>query len=237
MDAKDHHVIAVLGDQKRFVVPLYQRRYRWREERLAPFWADVVGKAEEVLEGGPKFSHYMGALILAPGADGYTIGATPRVQVVDGQQRLTTFQLFLAAVRDVGTSLGFPEIGEAVRNYLFNRPMSGDKDEDATFKLVPTPEDKAVFRLAVGDGLPALREKHPGWFFQNGKPIKSKIPKPTLTPCWRWPISRSESKLMPGSACGTRKIRMGLLPRRVQQTDGNASKRCWRPYSVISNLW
>lgn len=172
MDAKDYHVISVLGDQKRFVVPLYQRRYRWREARLAPFWADVVAKADEALEGKSKFSHYMGALILAPGVDGYTIGATPRVQVVDGQQRLTTFQLFLAAMRDVGTNLGYPEIGEAVRNYLFNRPMSGDKDEDATLKLVPTPEDKAVFRLAMVGGLPALREKHPGWFFQNGKPIK-----------------------------------------------------------------
>ena len=100
MDAKDHQVISVLGDQKRFVVPIYQRRYSWRDDRLAAFWEDVVAKAEEVLEGRPKFSHYMGALILAPGANGYTIGATPRVQVVDGQQRLTTFQLFLMALRD-----------------------------------------------------------------------------------------------------------------------------------------
>jgi uncharacterized protein with ParB-like and HNH nuclease domain len=137
MDAKDHPVISVLGDQRRFVVPIYQRQYSWKEERLAPFWDDVAAKAEEALEGKPKFSHYMGALILSPGGDGFTIGTTPRVQVVDGQQRLTTFQLFLAGLRDVGELLGIADIGETIRNYLFVRPMSGDTDLDARFKLVP----------------------------------------------------------------------------------------------------
>src|SRR5215212_7432418 len=102
MDAKDHPVISVLGDQRRFVVPIFQRQYSWGTERLESFWDDVLAKAEEALEGKPKFSHYMGALILAPGGDGFIIGVTPRVQVVDGQQRLTTFQLFLAALREVG---------------------------------------------------------------------------------------------------------------------------------------
>jgi hypothetical protein len=176
MDAKDHPVISVLGDQRRFVVPIYQRQYSWKEERLAPFWDDVAAKAEEALEGKPKFSHYMGALILSPGGDGFTIGTTPRVQVVDGQQRLTTFQLFLAGLREVGELLGIADIGETIRNYLFVRPMSGDTDLDARFKLVPTPEDRAVFHLIVEGGLAAVRVKYPGMFFQNGKVIKRYTP-------------------------------------------------------------
>src|SRR6185437_3137728 len=102
MDTKDHPVISILGDQKRFIVPIYQRQYSWRVERLLPFWEDVLAKAEEAIETKPKFQHYMGALIIAPGADGYTVGTTPRVQVVDGQQRLTTFQILLAAIREIG---------------------------------------------------------------------------------------------------------------------------------------
>ncbi len=78
MDAKDHAVITVLGDQKRFMVPIYQRQYAWGQERWKDFWEDVVAKAEEALEDKPKFKHYMGALIIAPGADGYTVGKTPR---------------------------------------------------------------------------------------------------------------------------------------------------------------
>lgn len=180
MDAKDHPVIQVLGDQRRFVVPIYQRQYSWRTARLQPFWEDVAAKAEEALEGKPKFSHYMGALILAPGGDGFTIGVTPRVQVVDGQQRLTTFQLFLASLREVGNRLGSPEVGEAVRNYLYNRPMSGDTDTDARFKLVPTPEDRAIFHLLIEGGLEAARAQHPKFFFLNGKVVKGGTPNAIL---------------------------------------------------------
>ena len=169
MDAKDHPVISVLGDQRRFVVPIYQRRYSWGENRLGPFWEDVVAKAEEALQGKPKFSHYMGALILAPGSDGFIIGATPRVQVVDGQQRLTTFQLFLAALRDIGDRVGASDFGEAIRNYLFIHPMHRDTEPDARFKLVPTPEDRALFYLIVEGGLRAVRARHPAFFFANGK--------------------------------------------------------------------
>lgn len=170
MDAKDHLVISILGDQRRFMVPIYQRHYSWGEARLGPFWDDVVAKAEEALEGKPRFSHYMGALILAPGGDGFTIGATPQVQVVDGQQRLTTFQLFLAALREVGDELAVPGFGAVIGNYLHVSPMHGDTDADACFRLVPTPEDRPVFHLIVKAGLKGVRARHPEWFFQNGNP-------------------------------------------------------------------
>lgn len=176
MDAKDHSVISVLGDQRRFVVPIYQRQYSWGEARLQPFWDDVVAKAEQALEGTPKFSHYMGALILAPGSDGFTIGATPQVQVVDGQQRLTTFQLFLVALREVGERLGAPQLTGHVHSYLYVPPMYGDTDGDARFRLMPTPEDRPVFRLIVEAGLKGVRAKHPEWFFQNGRVIKGPSP-------------------------------------------------------------
>lgn len=101
MDADDHPVEVVLKEARRFMVPLYQRKYQWGDERLVPFWEDVAAKAAEVLEGESKFEHYMGALILAPVDKAAKFAFTPIVQVVDGQQRLTTFQLFLAALREV----------------------------------------------------------------------------------------------------------------------------------------
>ena len=173
MDAKDHPVISVLRDQRRFVVPIYQRQYSWGEARLRPFWEDVAAKAEEALQGKPKFSHYMGALILAPGGDGFTIGTPPRVQVVDGQQRLTTFQIFLVALRDVCEALKIDGLGGAINSYLYIPPMHGDTGADARFRLVPTPDDRALFHLIVEKGLQGVRAKHPDWFFQNGNIIKS----------------------------------------------------------------
>jgi uncharacterized protein with ParB-like and HNH nuclease domain len=176
MDTKDHPVIAVLGDQRRFVVPIFQRQYAWGEDRLAPFWDDVVAKAEEALQGKPKFSHYVGALILAPGGDGFTIGVTPRVQVIDGQQRLTTFQLFLAALREVGHKIGAPDVESLVHSYLHVPRMTGDTGPDATFRLIPTPEDRSVFHLIIEHGLSGVRRDHPALFYQNGRLIKGSAP-------------------------------------------------------------
>ncbi len=176
MDAKDHPVISVLNDQKRFMVPIYQRQYSWDEKRWIPFWEDVLAKAEESLEGKPKFQHYMGALIIAPGSDGYVVGTTPRVQVVDGQQRLTTFQLFLAALREVGNRKEFPEIGESVQNYIFNRPMTGDTDPDAKFKLVPTPEDRRLIHHIMEGPWGSLPKKYGEYFYKNGG-LKPSAPK------------------------------------------------------------
>ncbi len=168
MDAKDYVVNEVLRDPRRFMVPIYQRKYQWTEAELAPFWHDVVAKADEALEGQPRFQHYMGALILAPGGDGYSVGVTPRIQVVDGQQRLTTFQLFLAALREVAAARGVDGIGASVNNYLFNQTMSGDIDPLARFKLSPTPADRTLVHDIIELKREGLQAKYREYYFQNG---------------------------------------------------------------------
>lgn len=145
MDADDHKIEAVLKEDRRFMVPLYQRKYQWAEHRLLPFWEDVQAKAVEVLNGDSKFEHYMGALIIAPVDIGSQIGKTQMVQVVDGQQRLTTFQLFLVSLREVARRHGLNDFIDHVNGYLFNVPKSKDTDPLTRFKLNPTPSDRALF--------------------------------------------------------------------------------------------
>lgn len=235
MDAKDHPVISVLGDQRRFVVPIYQRQYSWRDARLAPFWDDVAAKAEEALNGKPKFSHYMGALILAPGGDGFTIGATPRVQVVDGQQRLTTFQLFLAALREVADRLGEPALRAVVANYLFVRPMNGDTDEHARFKLVPTPDDREVFHLIVDGGSAAVRAARPEYFFQSGKVIKGAAHNAVYALTFF-----IASRPTPGTVFRTTTRSHGSMANRLQMNPKTEARRlgytrCWKLCSITSS--
>ena len=149
MDADDHKVEAVLKEERRFIVPLYQRKYQWAEHRLLPFWEDVEAKAAETLNGESKFQHYMGALILAPIDTGSQIGKTPVVQVVDGQQRLTTFQLFLVALREVARRHQLEDFIEHVNGYLFNAVKSKDADPLTRYKLTPTPSDRELFHDLV----------------------------------------------------------------------------------------
>jgi hypothetical protein len=176
MDAKDYLINQVLGDGRRFMVPLYQRQYQWGADRVVPFWEDVVAKADEAMAGSAKFQHYMGALILAPGGDGYSVGVTPRVQVVDGQQRLTTFQLFLAALREAALQRAAESIARRTDDYLFNPKRSADTDPLAKYKLAPTPNDRELFHDIVSDPISNVRAKHNQYYFQNGRIRKNGVP-------------------------------------------------------------
>ncbi len=176
MDAKDYVVNEVLRDARRFMVPIYQRQYQWGTKRLEPLWDDIVAKADEVLSGDSKFMHYMGALILAPTGDANKFAITPSIQVVDGQQRLTSFQLFLAAVRDMALRYNIPDVDPVVREYLFNPAKSQDTDPNARFKLTPTPSDRTLFWAIVEKGREGAQEVAPNSFYMNGSLKKGSAP-------------------------------------------------------------
>ena len=144
MNADDHRVEEVLRDPRRFMVPLYQRKYQWAENRLSPFWEDVLAKAVEVVSNESRFQHYLGALILAPIGEGAQIGVTPQVQVVDGQQRLTTFQILLAAIREAARDCDRPDVIRNAEDYIFNPRKGKDTDPLTRFKLTPTPSDRQL---------------------------------------------------------------------------------------------
>lgn len=174
MDADDHPVETILADARRFMVPLYQRKYQWADNRLEPFWDDVEAKAAEVLEGESRFQHYMGALILAPIGEGSKIGVTPRVQVVDGQQRLTTFQLLLAAIREVARKHKCEDIIAYVQDYLFNPLKSKDTDPLTRFKLTPTPADQEVFHYILDNEYKQVKAKYISYYW--GKSVPKNTP-------------------------------------------------------------
>ena len=176
MDADDHKVEAVLKEDRRFIVPLYQRKYRWAEHRLLPFWEDVQAKAAEVLAGESRFEHYMGALIIAPVDIGSQISRTPVVQVVDGQQRLTTFQLFLVALREVARRHDLDDFIDHINGYLFNNPKSKDTDLLTRFKLTPTPSDRELFHDLIEMDYSSAIRKYANLFWGAGVPKNTPFP-------------------------------------------------------------
>lgn len=175
MQTDDFSIETILAESRRFMVPLYQRKYQWADDRLAPFWDDVEAKATEVLEGNSRFQHYMGALILSPLGEGSQIGITPRMQIVDGQQRLTTFQLFLAALREIARENELPEVIEQVNGYLFNVPRSKDTDPLVRFKLIPTPSDREVFHDIIDNPYRQVRIKYNRYYWGGGVPKSTPV--------------------------------------------------------------
>ena len=157
----------LLENRQRFCVPIYQRHYVWtRAKQWEPFWNDVRTKAIERLAGREtRFSHYMGAVVLEARSD----SSSRRVrsfQVVDGQQRLTTFQIFMAAARDYATSLGFEETKERIESFIFNEKKHLMEDpEIEVFKVWATEYDRELLTDILKLGRKALRSKYIKHFY------------------------------------------------------------------------
>jgi len=171
----------VLQNRWRFCVPIYQRHYVWNEKKQwEPFWADIRTKEIERLEGlDRRFSHFMGALVLeSRGA--FSAKRVPSFQVVDGQQRLTTFQLFLAAARDYAASAKFEATASNIDSYLYNDKMHLMEEPDIErFKVWPTQYDRPLYIDILTLGRAKLRAKYPDWFYKGQDKIYtySYIPK------------------------------------------------------------
>lgn len=107
MHAESTTVDDLFGPDQRLRAPLFQRRYVWSEDaHLAPFWADLRGRATLRLGPGPAaFPHFLGAILLQRD------GADPGLRrIIDGQQRLLTLYMTLAALRTAAQARELDEL-------------------------------------------------------------------------------------------------------------------------------
>lgn len=160
MKADTVGLAAVFGSQVRYMVPLFQRPYVWtREDQWEPLWQDVQAVADRQLDDAPsndRIPHFLGAIVLEQ-----TLVPTGRVvprSVVDGQQRLTTLQLLLAAARSVAEEYELDDARRTFEKLLVNESFL--VNDDYLYKVLPTERDRAAFREAMADGVAAATGKH-----------------------------------------------------------------------------
>lgn len=87
---------------KSYSIPVFQRDYAWEKEQLQQLWDDL-----DHFDSQDPPEHFLGPIILIPAEDVFH-NALSEYQVVDGQQRITTLQLLVAAIRDRWIQLGDP---------------------------------------------------------------------------------------------------------------------------------
>jgi len=139
--------LIVRGDRQ-YQVPLYQRPYTWAEKDWKQLWADILDQYGTLKHGrASQSAHFFGSFVLAP----FNISArsAPTFLVVDGQQRLTTVFLLLAALRDTAASTKPGEYAY-FQGVLENERARRDEDRP---RLVPTQSDRPAFQ-AIVEGRP-----------------------------------------------------------------------------------
>jgi uncharacterized protein with ParB-like and HNH nuclease domain len=148
MKAGPVEIGTLLQNRNRFCVPIYQRRYVWaKSKQWEPFWQDIRTKAIERLAGRQRrFSHFMGAVVLESRAKP-SVKQVPSFQVVDGQQRLTTFQVFLTAARHYAQKLGYETAAANIQRFTMNSdPQLMEQPKVEIFKVWPTQGDRELFQ-------------------------------------------------------------------------------------------
>jgi len=141
----------IFGQAVHYLVPMFQRPYVWDErDQWAPMWEDLASVLERQLDDSPSndaVPHFMGAVVLdqvlVPG------DFIQSRYVIDGQQRLTTLQLFLAAARDLALAEGLTVEAAQLETLVLNQPHLLREPEDR-FKVVPSVFDREAFRSIVG---------------------------------------------------------------------------------------
>lgn len=148
----------VFEQERRHIAPMYQRPYVWTEdEQWEPLWNDFKALAEALLGGGQPRPHFLGAIVLDQRQT--PTGHVETRMVIDGQQRLTTLQLFLEAFADLCKVRGLDPHHRALLKLTRNDdPLS--KDPDEAFKVWPTNVDREHYRRIMNFGSPAEVEKY-----------------------------------------------------------------------------
>lgn len=139
------------GDEYR--VPTYQRSYAWTDSAILDFWDDLRHSLD-----AKEPDYFLGTLVLTPHEDGR------RITIIDGQQRLATTSLMLAALRRVWLDREEDDQADDIyKSYLtvFDRRskareprlMLNDEDDQFFRELVvedksPTPERESHERLS-----------------------------------------------------------------------------------------
>lgn len=94
LNVDQKNICSLLGDKKSdFIIPDYQRPYAWTEEECQTLWEDIFefsfpdGKYNQF---NNDEEYYLGPIVTFKNSDG-------KLEVIDGQQRLTTIMLLLRA--------------------------------------------------------------------------------------------------------------------------------------------
>lgn len=175
MDAHAKSLGILFQGTTRFDVPLYQRPYVWQhhtdpeKDRLGPFWSDIKETIDACVDHGrlvtsaagdaskvaAMTSHFFGAVVVdGPVKD----GQITTHEVIDGQQRLTTTLLFLAAATRLCEQHGRPSHASRIRK-LWRQDDDLGVDGLAQFKLAPTRQDQQAFLAIMEDSVSAKPAK------------------------------------------------------------------------------
>jgi len=123
------------GSDKRFIIPLYQRNYDWKEDNCDQLFQDLIK-----LHNSDRKSHFFGSIVSS-----IQLGTEDRY-IIDGQQRITTVSLLLIAMVNASKEGLINAQDSKLVEKIFKRYLVDEYQEDERkVKLKPIKKDLQAF--------------------------------------------------------------------------------------------
>lgn len=150
MKATATTVLKLVQGSKVFLIPTFQRRYTWKREQWSQLWSDLLNEYEIEHPEDPDalYGHFLGSVVLHPALG--PASTLMRHQVIDGQQRLTTILVLLAAIRDVRKAIDPTWNSSAIDDQYLTNPFSTEFPD----RLIPTKLDREAYQKTVRGRVP-----------------------------------------------------------------------------------
>ena len=130
------------GSKKRFVIPVYQRNYDWKQENCKQLFDDLV----KVIKG-KRSTHFFGSIVSVYQPS----GKTTDYLIVDGQQRLTTVSVLLLAVYNLLNDGRIQSSDKNLAQRIYEEYLVDKYEpEEKRIKLKPVQNDRDAFSRLFG---------------------------------------------------------------------------------------
>jgi len=169
MKASETTLRNLLEGGKQFQIPLFQRPYSWKKENWETLWEDLISLYNDESKG----VYFLGPIVTQAEL-GTADGISPYI-VIDGQQRLTTLSILLAALRNYIKKSDKQMAEQVYEFYLINKYQKNDD----LYKVLPTQDDRDAYKSII-DNKTAKNLKKEGQIQEAYKFFEGQLKKPIL---------------------------------------------------------
>lgn len=124
------------GGGQQFLIPAYQRRYSWKNKQLAELFNDI-----DLLKKDD--THLLGTILCLSEAYIHGINA---LELVDGQQRITSLMIFLKVIQERYIELGEKRRAEKINNFLYCEGIDGKRKNKVVLGDLDGPDYKKLMK-------------------------------------------------------------------------------------------
>ena len=141
---------------KTFVIPVYQRNYSWSTTECTKLYEDLL----ESLRTGKR--HYFGNIVYYA-LDSVLWSGYSELALIDGQQRITTIMLLIAAIRDVEPDEDKKD--KITKTYLINK----NSDTKERVKLKQIESDRDIYEAIINGNFDESTDSNAGRNYKTFK--------------------------------------------------------------------